>query len=247
LVLPSWPKPTVTIGFVYFRSQQGSIQVGTQKTRSNYGFCQLGQIPQSPWVLCISGPHKVPSKLEHQNPQQPWVLPTWPNPTVTMGFVHFRSPQGSIQVGTPKTRSNYGFCQLGQNPQSPWVLCISCPTKFPSKLEYQNPQQPWVLRTWPKPTVTMGFVHFRSPQGSILVGTPKTRSNYGFCQLGQNPQSPWVLCISGPHKVPSKLEHQKPSVTMGFANLTKTHSHHRFCAFQVPTRFHPSWNTKNPQ
>jgi len=161
-----------------------------------------------------------------------------------MGFVHFRSPQGSIQVGTPKTRSNYGFCQLGQNPQSPWVLCISCPTKFPSKLEYQNPQQPWVLRTWPKPAVTMGFVHFRSPQGSIQVGTPKTRSNYGFCQLDQNPQSPWVLCISCPHKVPSKLEHQKPAVTMGFANLAKTHSHHGFCAFQVPTRFHPSWNTK---
>ena len=62
----------------------------------------------------------------------------------------------------------------------------------------------------------------------------------------KNPQSPWVLCISGPNKVPSKLEHNKPSVTKGFANLAKTHSHHGFCAFHGSTRFRSSRNTSIP-
>jgi len=164
-----------------------------------------------------------------------------------MGFVYFRSQQGSIQVGTPKTRSNYGFCQVGQNPQSPWVLCISGPNKVPSKLEHQKPAVTMGFAKLAKTHSHHGFCVFHVPPRFHPSWNTKTQSNHGFCELGQNPQSPWVLCISGPHKVPSKLEHQKPAVTMGFANLAKSHSHHGFCASQVPTRFHPSWNTKNPQ
>ena len=150
-------------------SPQGSIQVGTPKTGSNYGFCQLGQNPQSPWVLCISGPNKVPSKLEHQKPSVLWVLPTWPKPTVTTGFVYFRSQQGSIQVGTPKTGSNYGFCQLDQNPQSPWVLCISWLDKVPFKSEHVN--SPCLLGVLTKKLENIS----KSKNQKFNMGTPSVR------------------------------------------------------------------------
>ena len=101
-----------------------------------------------------------------------------------MGFVHFMSPQGSIQVGTPKTRSNHGFRQLGQNPQSPWVLCISGPNKVPFKSEHVN--SPCLLRVLTKKLENIS----KSKNQKFNMGTPSVR-------MVQKNFLTWALMESG--------------------------------------------------